>query len=210
MIIPALLTEKREELITMLNKCAEFTDYVQIDIMDGLFVPSRSVGISDLENLSLPVKCEAHLMVVNPLEWLEPFRQMGAKRIIYHFEIEKDHPEVISKIKEMNMEAGIAVNPSTDLDGLKPLAAMVDTVLFMSVKPGFYGAQFIPEVLDKARNFKRQYPEISLGIDGGVKLDNLFMAQDAGLDYVCVGSAILRSKDPQQAYSEFKERFLRR
>ena len=88
MIIPALLTSERQELAGMANSCANFTNYVQIDIMDGEFVPSKSVGVKDLEGWKSPVGCEAHLMVNDPLIWIKPFKELGAKRILYHFEIE--------------------------------------------------------------------------------------------------------------------------
>ncbi len=205
MIVPALLTDNREELRRMVNLCAGFTDYVQIDIMDGEFVPSRSIGPQDLENWRPSTRCEAHLMVNDPLRWLEPFRRIGINRIIYHFEIERDHLEIISKLREMNMEVGIAVNPSTSLDSLEFLVEKADTFLFLSVDPGFYGSPFIPEVLEKVRDFKNKYPQKMTGIDGGIKLDNVLNAKDAGADYACVGSAILKTKNPEDAYKRFVE-----
>jgi len=207
MIIPALLTSKREELIQMVNICAEFTDYVQIDIMDGEFVPSRSVTSQDLAGWKSPVRCEAHLMVSDPSSWLESFQALGADRVIYHFEIKKDHKKIIAKIREMGMGVGIAVNPSTEIDDFQYLAGELDTVLFMSVNPGFYGAPFIPQVLEKIRNFKNKYPQKQIGIDGGIKQDNLLQVKGAGLDYVCVGSAILKSDDPAKSFGEFVKSF---
>lgn len=203
MIIPALLTSKREELIQMVDICAGFTDYVQIDIMDGEFVPSRSITLQDLAGWKSPVRCEAHLMVSDPCEWLQAFKALGADRIIYHFEIKKDHKKIIAKIREMSMGAGLAVNPSTEIDDFRYLVEELDTVLFMSVNPGFYGAPFIPGVLGKIRNFKNKYPQKQIGIDGGIKQDNLLQVRQAGLDYVCVGSAILKSNDPAKSFREF-------
>jgi ribulose-phosphate 3-epimerase len=205
MIVPALLTDNREELIRMVNLCAGFTDYVQIDIMDGEFVPSRSIGPQDLENWHPSTRCEAHLMVNDPLSWLEPLCRIGIKRIIYHFEIEKDHLEIISKLREMNMEVGIAVNPFTPLDSFEFLVGKADTFLFLSVDPGFYGSPFIPEVLEKLKSFKNKYPQKMAGIDGGIKLDNVLNAKTAGADYACVGSAILKSNNPEDAYKRFVE-----
>ena len=207
MIIPALLTSKREELIQMVNICAEFTDYVQIDIMDGEFVPSQSITLQDLAGWKSPVRCEAHLMVSDPYSWLEPFKALGADRIIYHFEIKKDHKKIIAKIREMGMGVGLAVNPSTEIDDFRYLVGELDTVLFMSVNPGFYGAPFISGVLEKIKNFKNKYPQKQVGIDGGIKQDNLLGVKGAGLDYVCVGSAILKSDDPAESFGEFVKLF---
>lgn len=200
MIIPALLTDKKEELIRMVNICREFTDYVQIDIMDGEFVPSRSVGILDFKGWKVPLRWEAHIMVSDPIKWIKPFKDIGAERIIYHFEVKKDHSKIISKIRAMNLGVGLAINPFTAIDEFTSLVERVDTVLFMSVNPGFYGAEFIPQVLEKIKSFKNKYPGKQTGIDGGVKLGNLALVKSSGVDYICVGSAILGDDNPKQAY----------
>lgn len=207
MIIPALLTDKKGELTSMAKLCSSFCDYVQIDIMDGRFVPSKSVSIEDLKGFEVGIKCEAHLMVNDPLEWLEPFKKIGADRIIYHFEIDKGHSEIISKIREAGLGVGLAVNPSTKIEEFERLADKIDTVLFMSVNPGFYGAKFIPEVLDKIKEFKKRFASIPAGIDGGIKLDNILSAKQAGADYICVGSAILKSSSPKEEYLRFSKLF---
>lgn len=207
MIVPALLTDSREELIKMVTLCAGFTDHVQIDIMDGEFVQSQSIKIQDLKNWKSSLRCEAHLMVSDPKIWLETFKALGAERIIYHFEIKKDHQEVIAKIRDMGLKVGLAINPSTQIEQFKHLVNDVDMILFMSVNPGFYGAPFIPQVLDKIRSFKNQYPKKEVGIDGGIKQDNLLKVKRSGVDYVCVGSAILKNSEPACAYEEFIKLF---
>jgi ribulose-phosphate 3-epimerase len=205
MIVPAVLTDKKEEFIKTMNSCLEFTDYVQIDIMDKKFVPSKSITQKDLEGLKFPLKIEAHLMVEDPLEWIEVFKQLGAFRIIFHYEIKKNHGEIIEKIKEKNLEVGLAINPSTYLDEIISYTDKVNSFLFMSVNPGFYGSTFIPEVLDKIKSFKKMFPHKEVGIDGGIKLYNLKKVIESGVDYVCVGSAIFKESDFKQAYLKFKE-----
>lgn len=207
MIIPALLTDNRKKLVAMINTCAEFSDYVHVDVMDGKFVSSKSITLLDLEGWKSSIRCGAHLMVSDPFEWIEPFKKIGAKRIIYHFEIKKNHFKIISKIREMNLMAGIAVNPSTAIEEFQFLVEKVDTVLFMAVNPGFYGAEFIPGVLKKIKIFKDKYPHKLAGIDGGIKLSNLLKVKDAGVDYVCVGSAILKSRNPGREYCKFLNLF---
>ncbi|MCK4912635.1 MAG: ribulose-phosphate 3-epimerase [Candidatus Omnitrophica bacterium] len=207
MIIPALLTSKREDLIQMVDLCAKFTDYVQIDIMDGEFVPSKSVTVGDLSCWKPSICCEAHLMVSDPYLWLEPFKSLGANRIIYHFEIDKDHKKIIAKIREIGLGVGLAVNPDTEIDDFRYLVQDLDTILFMSVNPGFYGAPFIPEVLEKIKNFKEEYPQKKIGIDGGIKQDNLLQVKQTGLDYVCIGSAILKNDDPKMSFENFVKLF---
>ncbi|MCF7908687.1 MAG: ribulose-phosphate 3-epimerase [Candidatus Omnitrophica bacterium] len=203
MIVPALLTDQKDKLIEMTEICSEFTDYVQVDIMDGVFVPSRSITIKDLKGVKFPVRSEAHLMVSDPLAWLDVFRKIGAEKIIYHFEIGGDQQALISKIKEEGFKVGVALNPPTNIDELKPILSDIDSVLFMSVNPGFYGANFIPEVLEKVKSFKSANQNIKIGIDGGIKLSNVKAAKEAGVDDICVGSAILKSDFPKKAYEEF-------
>lgn len=203
MIVPALLTDKKDDLCRMLEVCAQFTDYAQVDIMDGEFVPSRSVSLSDLSGLKSPLPCEGHLMVNDPLSWLESFKALGAERIVYHFEINKDHSQVIEAIGQAGFDCGLGINPKTQIDQFSHLVDKVSSLLFLSVEPGFYGAKFIPEVLEKIKEFKKLYPDKFIGIDGGIKLDNLAAVKSSGVDYVCVGSAILKAPDPASAYKDF-------
>jgi ribulose-phosphate 3-epimerase len=203
-LVPAILTDKRKDLVAMVNECAKFCSYVQVDVMDGKFVPSSSVSIEDLSGVKLPGKSEAHLMVEEPLLWVDAFKTAGASRIIYHFEIESDHFKTIEAIKKKKLEVGLAINPSTQVKDFSFLVDRIDSVLFMSVIPGFYGSKFIPEVLDKVKEFKKIYPNKCAGIDGGVKADNVTLVAQSGVDYICVGSAILKAEDPGKAYSQIK------
>jgi len=205
MIVPALLTDNKEKLLEMLNSCHGFTDFAQVDIMDGAFVPSSSVSLGDIKSIKSPINFEAHLMVEDPCAWINPFKSMGAKRIIFHLEIKKSLEEkfqIIEKIKNAGLSVGIAINPPTSIDGLKPFIEKIDMVLFMSVIPGFYGAPFVPEVLDKVKAFHSNYPDIPIGIDGGMKLENAPLAKAVGVKYVCVGSALMKAECPKDAYKE--------
>ena len=203
MIVPALLTDDQKSLVEMVDVCSEFTDYIQIDIMDGVLVPSKSINVADLEGYKIPIRSEAHLMVKDPYPWIKAFKQIGSERIIYHLECEARHQEVISTIKGLDLEVGLAINPLTPIESLKPFIERIDSVLFLSVNPGFYGAEFIPDVLDKISDFKCQYPNKIAGIDGGVKLDFFKQVKDSGVDYICVGSGILKDDNPKRAYQNF-------
>ncbi|MCK9574177.1 MAG: ribulose-phosphate 3-epimerase [Candidatus Omnitrophica bacterium] len=203
-VLPAILTDKKEELIDMTNSCSKFCNYVQIDVMDGEFVPSKSISLADLKDIRFPLRSEAHLMVTEPLEWVKAFKNAGSHKIIYHFEIQNQHLRIIETIRKQNLEVGLAINPSTRLNDFSFLVDKVDSVLFMSVIPGFYGSKFIPEVLDKIKEFKKIYPSKCVGIDGGVKADNVLTIAQSGVDYVCVGSAILKATNPKDAYLKIK------
>ena len=207
MIVPAILTDKREELMYMLNLCREFAEFAQIDVMDGKFVPSMSISPDDLSGLKSPLRCEAHIMADDPLYWVIPFKDFGVQRVVFHFEIRKDKNEVIRNIRETGLKVGLAVNPDTKIEEFSSFVDKVDSILFMSVVPGFYGSSFIPDVLDKIKKFKTLYPHKETGIDGGVKLSNIDDVKKAGLSYVCVGSAILKASSPQEAYNSFMEKY---
>lgn len=202
-IVPAILTNNKDECNQMLSLCRTFTDYAQVDIMDGLFVPSKSITQTDLSQITASVKFEAHLMVNDPLVWIDDLATLGAERIIFHFEIDMNHLKIIESIKARKMKVGLALNPATNIEQFEFLLARLDSVLFMSVNPGFYGAPFISDVLEKIKTFKCKYPRFLTGIDGGVKLNNVQNVKASGVDYICVGSAILKAENPQTAYQQF-------
>jgi ribulose-phosphate 3-epimerase len=160
------------------------------------------VGMQDLLKIKPRTNSEAHLMVKKPLDWVETFKKVGSSRIIFHVEISENIPNIIKEIRKEKLQVGIAINPGTQIKDFSGLIDQVDVVLFMSVNPGFYGAAFIPEVLEKIKKFKKIYPDKTVGIDGGIKLDNIIEVKKSGADYICVGSAILKAASPEAAYQE--------
>lgn len=208
-IVPAILTDGPKELETMIRQAEDFADWVQIDIMDGKFVPSRSIRAADLARVETNLKREVHLMVEEPETYFEAFKGAGAERIIFHYEATPSPQEAIEEIRELGLEAGLALNPETPLSVILPLANLVDSLLFLSVNPGFYGSKFIPEVLGKVDDFGRLQPGVRIGIDGGIKLDNIAEVAGHGMDFICVGSAIFKEPDPGAAFSELQRRLLK-
>ena len=204
-IVPAILTDSPEALEKFIRLAEGFTDFVQIDIMDGEFVPSHSISFKDIAPLKPQFKWEAHLMVNNPENYLEGFKQAGAQKIVFHFEAKTNYVKVIKSAKMLGMKVGLAVNPKTPISNFAPIAAMVDSVLFLSVEPGFYGAKFIPEVLEKIVAFRKSFPKMPTAIDGGVKEDNVKEIARTGVNNICVGSAIFNQPDPAAAYRRFVE-----
>jgi ribulose-phosphate 3-epimerase len=199
-VVPAVLTDDPESLRTMVRLAEGFSDYVQFDIMDGSFVPSRSIGWEHLANLSMQLRWEAHLMVFQPEDYLADFQQAGAKRVFFHYEATDAHQKIISLARELGLEIGLALNPETPTAAILPLIADLDSILFMSVNPGFYGAKFIPEVLDKITEFRKIYPDVEIGIDGGIKEDNIKLIAQNGVDCIYVGSAIFLQPQPGESF----------
>ena len=197
---PAILTDDPVALKTMVRQAERFTDFAQFDIMDGKFVPSTSVTCDDVTSVETSLTWEVHLMVVNPADCLKDFRKAGAHKVVFHYEAPGNTDETIKKIKEFGMQAGLAVNPGTSLEDIQPYIPQLDSVLFMSVNPGYYGAPFIPEVLEKVRACRRRYPDMEIGLDGGVNETTIPKIVTSGVDTIYIGSAVFRQPDPGEAF----------
>lgn len=199
-LVPAILTEDPKTLETMIRLAETFTDYVQVDVMDGQFVPSRSISWADMESLPMKLNWEVHLMVQHPEEYLAGFRRAGAQKAIIHYEASQTPQKVIATARTLGLEAGLAVNPETPVSAILSLVDEVDSVLFLSVNPGFYGSQFIPEVLAKVAELRRMRPEIEIGVDGGIKEANITEVAKSGVNVIYVGSAVFLQPQPGESY----------
>lgn len=198
--VPAILTDDPGALETMVRQTETFTSRAQFDIMDGRFVPSRSVTCEHIAGLAPKLDWEAHLMVLNPETYLKDFQRAGAEKIVFHFEATTSPREVVALARGLGMKVGLAVNPETPVAAITPLAGEVDSVLFLSVNPGFYGARFIPEVLDKIAAFRKAQPGLEIGIDGGIKEGNIARIARSGVDVIYVGSAIFLQPQPGESF----------
>jgi ribulose-phosphate 3-epimerase len=194
-IIPTILTNDLTDLKNKLAQLEGLVDWVQIDIMDNIFVPNISVAVSDLIGLETSANLEAHLMIKNPADSFEACKKAGIKRVIFHLEAVDNVEEIIEKLSEFGFEKGLAINPNTPIEAIKPYLDKLDLVLIMSVNPGFQGQKFIPEVLDKVRELKALAPKLKLSIDGGINAENIKEASESGLDFVSVGSALFTGDD---------------
>jgi len=199
-VVPAILTEDPKALETMVRQAEGFTTYVQFDIMDGRFVPSRSITCEHLATLPMKLSWEAHLMVDSPEDYLEDFRQAGAQKVVIHYEASSSPREVISQAKGLGLRVGLAVNPETPVSAIHSLVNEVESVLFLTVHPGFYGSQFIPEVLDKVVELRNTGSGVEIGVDGGIKEGNIAQCARIGVDVIYVGSAIFLQPQPGESF----------
>ncbi|MCX6000361.1 MAG: ribulose-phosphate 3-epimerase [Chloroflexi bacterium] len=199
-VVPAILTDDPGKLQTLVRQTETFTDYVQFDFMDGRFVPSTSITCEHLAALNTTLTWEAHLMVLNPETYLERCRRAGAHKVIFHFESTQAPRNVISEAKRLGLGVGLAANPETPVTAILPLLAEVDSVLLLTVHPGFYGARFLPEVLDKVAELRAIPPATEIGVDGGVKEENAGRIAGLGVDVLYVGSAISLQPDPAASF----------
>jgi ribulose-phosphate 3-epimerase len=201
-VVPAILTADPQALKVMLQQAESFTDYVQIDIMDGKFVPSHSISWKDIAGIKANIDWEVHLMVEQPEKQLEGFKQAGARKAVFHYEATTAPTRVIAAVRKLGLAVGLAINPETVIANILSLTGEVDSILFLSVHPGFYGAKFLPEVLDKVRELRQARPGLKIAIDGGIKESNISQAARSGADEICVGSAIFMQPDPGARYRE--------
>jgi ribulose-phosphate 3-epimerase len=198
--VPAILTDDPVALGRMVLQAESFTDFAQFDVMDGRFVPSTSVTCLQIAALGTRLSWEAHLMVLHPEKYLEEFKQAGAQKIVFHYEATPSPDTVIDLIKKLDLQAGLAINPETPVATIAPLVKTLDSVLFLSVNPGFYGTKFIPEVLDKIADFRKAHPVVEVGIDGGIKESNIAEIAASGVNVIYIGSAIFLQPDPAASY----------
>lgn len=206
MVIPAILAKSQKEFEEKIKKIAPHADIIQIDVMDGVFVPNTTWADTDIiEHLHLSVRFEAHLMVENPeagaiAEWAKA----GAFRIIFHIEATKKPEECVKQIKKFHREAGVAINPKTPPAKIKNLLSKIDYVLVMGVTPGFSGQKFQSVALEKIKLLKKIAPNVKIGVDGGVDKKNAKKLYAAGADYLCAASAIFKEKNIGKAIRELK------
>ena len=199
-VVPAILTDDPKAMEVMVRQAESFTSYVQFDIMDGRFVPSTSIGCESLTTLATGLSWEVHLMVESPEDYLECFQQAGAQKVVFHHEAVNSPSEVISHARRLGLNVGLAVNPETPVSAILSIVTEVDSVLFLTVNPGFYGSQFIPEVLDKVMELRSVVANLEIGVDGGIKEDNIANVASFGVDVIYVGSAIFLQSNPAGSF----------
>lgn len=171
-------------------------DYIHVDVMDGMFVPSITIGmpvVKSIRNYTDKV-LDVHLMIEDPDRYIVEFANAGADIITVHAEACKHLDRTIELIKAQSVMAAVALNPATDLGVLEYILPKLDMVLIMSVNPGFGGQKFIPYSLDKIKALKRMIDErnvnVDIEVDGGINLDNVTSVIEAGANIIVAGSAV--------------------
>lgn len=196
-IAPSILSAD----FTQLGKEMKLTEengaaYLHFDVMDGMFVPNISFGIPVMKSIRKATGqiMDAHLMVQDPIRYVEAFKNAGADLITVHLEACPDVRKTLIKIKDLGVKAGLSICPDTPVEAVREYLEFVDMILVMSVYPGAGGQKFIPESLDRISEIRRMVEEsdreIDIQVDGGVNLSNIREILEAGANIFVAGSAV--------------------
>lgn len=200
-IVPAVLVDNKEDYLKRISVIRQLTNRFQLDVIDGQYVDNRTI---QLEDISRPtdLNMDVHLMVNDPKPYVEQAIVLHANNIIIQLECCEDISPYLERIKKSGLNAGVAINPDTKLNALKPYKDMLDHVLIMGYPAGFAGQKLNPMVFERLPEVRDMFPAAEVGLDGGLSPSNAKKVLQAGFDVVNINTLIFGSDDPLSAYSE--------
>lgn len=205
-IVPAIIAKTPEDLREKLRISESFPTckLVQIDVMDGRFVPQRSINFRALQNTQTKLDYELHLMVQRPERSISGFLQTKACRIIVHHEASMHIVELLLRMRESKIKTAVALNPNTPISVLRQYLGLMDMVVLLAVSPGSYGGEFQTKIYHRIRQVKKLYSALPVEVDGGVSRKNAKKLVASGADFLCVGSRIFQAENPKEAYKALR------
>ncbi len=183
-------------------------DFIHVDVMDGKYVQNKTMSFNELKKIGYYTKkrLDVHLMVMKPLNYIDDYASLNVASMSVHLDIRNNVAEVLERIKEYGIKAGIALNPGDDIDKIIPYLDKIDQILVMSVNPGLPGQTFIEDVLPKIDALRdlinKQNLKITLSVDGGVNLENC--AKLSNVDIIVSGSCITKSDNYQDTITKLR------
>lgn len=199
-IIPSILVYSKEEYLKQIKAMETVVNFVQVDIANNTFVPNQTWHDPRFIEESIPFDFELHMMIEKPMDELKAWMPNDhLKRVVLHFEtIKNTVPQAIKTVHESGRQISICLNPETPVSVLEPFAHDIDAVQFMTIVPGFQDQPFLPEVLDKIKEYKNKHPDHSISADGHVNEETIPLLIEAGVEELCIGSAIFNEhSDPK-------------
>jgi ribulose-phosphate 3-epimerase len=209
-IVPSILSANQDKLQEEINEIEDYSDLLQVDVMDNKFVPNITPQAELLKKFDTKVPLDIHLMVLEPSEgyiksFIDANPNLEINNITVHQEACSNLEKTLDFIRSSNIKPAVAINPKTPVDAIRNVLDKVDMVLVMTVEPGFSGQEFIESALEKVRELRKIKPELDIEVDGGINDRTAKLAVKAGANVLTVSSFIFKSKDKAGAIKKILE-----
>lgn len=206
-ISPSILSADFANLEADIKKVEPYVPWLHIDVMDGHFVPNISIGVPVVKSIRKITNLflDTHLMIENPINYIDAFADSGSDLITFHYEAAKDKTiETIEKIKSRKLKTGLSIKPKTSVDEIEKYISKVDMILVMSVEPGFGGQKFMEDCAKKILEIKKINPDVLVQVDGGINDKTALICKKFGADSLVAGNYIYSASDIKKAIESIK------
>lgn len=209
-ISPSILACDFARMGEEIAKVDKFSDYLHVDVMDGIFVPNISFGMPVIKSIrkTTDIIFDVHLMIERPERYIDEFAKLGSDIITIHYESTEDPASVLKMIRAAGKKAGISIKPGTDVSVLIPLLPLCDLVLIMTVEPGFGGQKFMHDMMPKVRAIRdiveKEKLDIEIEVDGGINAETAAIAAEAGANVLVAGSSVFAAADAEKAIADMR------
>jgi ribulose-phosphate 3-epimerase len=209
-IAPSILAADFARLADEVRAVEGAADWVHVDVMDNHFVPNLTIGLPVVQSLrkATAIPFDVHLMITDPERWAPGYAEAGAYNVTFHAEACENPVKLAKVLRAAGSKAGVAIDRDTSIEPYLELLPYVDTLLIMTIKAGFGGQKFVPEMLEKVRAVRRRVRvkslEVRIEVDGGIAADTIEQAAEAGADAFVAGTAVYGAADPAEAVRKLR------
>jgi ribulose-phosphate 3-epimerase len=209
-IAPSILAADFAHLADAVKAIDAEADWVHVDVMDNHFVPNLTIGLPVVQSLhkATVMPLDVHLMITDPERWAPGYAEVGAYNVTFHVEASENPVKLAKRLRAAGSKAGLAIDRDTPVEPYLELLPYVDTLLIMTIKAGFGGQAFLPEMLAKVRDVRRRarakHLEVRIEVDGGIAADTIEQAAEAGADAFVAGTAVFGAADPAEAVRKLR------